>query len=402
MVKTKAFNVGADLLIRRAAVYGAPVLAVSLWFGCCLHWLHKVEQGPLRILSQLYALPASRASANFKVVPEGVPWSRMVALAANYNPSVRVRAFGMRFRLPVASGTLQIGWPTDLKFPRYPKNIVVKWSGTASSWPLHQISSSPWNLNAGSVESGSGRPRPRRRHWLLAHHLLYVSVPTSSGRLTISGTGDLVPPRFYAVAERSPHSKTVVTGAWPAVSPPWVSADERDLLARRNKMVDILEQAGGAPWTAASVSATAFKDLKGMDAEERFQTAAGMFLRRRQGSLALRIASILTVFPNDGPYCSRIIRCAGTDGILYICRASGRNANEAGFGEGYDDWRWLFFGPKGNCLSFGDVGCRKGASENQIVAKTAALAGFTHGVPNPLPSPWGASVPMRSGFFFLF
>ncbi len=377
----------------------APIAAVSLWLGCCLCWLGQVERGPFRILSEQYGLSASRGSEKLKVVPESVPWSKMVAMAADYGPSVHVIAFGMRFRLPVASGTLEIGWPTDLKFPRYPKNIVVKWSGPASAWPLHRIARLSWDHPAANLASNQPSVRLRRRHWLLANHLLYVSVPTSGGQLTISGTGDSVPPRFYGVAETHPHSNAAVTGAWPAVSPPWVAAARRDITARRRRVVDILEQAGWTPWTAASVSATAFKDLKAMDAEEMFQTAVGIFPRRRQGSCALRIAAILTVFPNDGPYCSRIIRCADTDGTLYICRASGRHANAKGFAEGYDDWRWLFFGPKGNCLSFGDVGCRKGASEDRVVAKTAALAGFTHGVPKPLPSAWGASVPRRAGFF---
>ncbi len=405
MANSTGVHGAASLVIKRTVVWAVPVAVALLWLVCCLLWLRQVEKGPFRILSRFYGLPASRGSANLTVATESVPWARMVALAANYGPSVHVAAFGMRFRLPPASNsseTLQIGWPVGVKFPQYPGAIKVKWSGTASSWPLHQISPLSWDRAGGNLASSPAMPRPKRRHWLSVNHLLYVAVPMSPGQLTISGTGDPVPPRFYAVAERDPHGNAVVVGAWPAVSPPWVAVDLPDALARRRRVIDILERTGSTPWSAASLSAAAFSALKRMDAEDVFQTAAGILPRRGHKSPALRIACILTAFPKGGSYISRIIRCTCPEGNLYICRATGIHASQIGLASGYNDWRWLFFGPNGKCLSFGDVGCRKGSAESRVVAKTAALAGFTHGVPRPLPSPWGASVPRDFRPLFLF
>ena len=410
MANPGADHDGAGLLIRRIAVCSLPAVLACLWLLICSIWLEKAERGPFRVLSRLYRLPVSNGLANFEVAPQLVPWAKMVALAGLYGPSVHVMAFGMRFRLPVASGTLQIGWPAKSRFPQYPKTVRVTWSGTKSSWPLHKVSPFNWRRPEAAVRfrtfafNGSERLPPR--HWLMADHLLYVSVPKSPGRLKIFATGDPVPPRCFAVGQTNPHTNTTVMGIWPATSPPWawvVSRSQRGLAALQSRMTRILERAGSDPWTSVSESATAMKLADRMTAEQLFTTAASLSTTPGPGSRYVQIASVLMAFPEGGPYFSKIVKCAGRDGTLYILKLSGRHGMWVmPIAEGYAEWRWLFFGPKGNCLSFGDVSCRKVSSTSRAIAKVAAVAGFVRGIPKPLPSRWGSSFPRGTFFSFVF
>lgn len=374
----------ATSLIRRGVVFTVPLVMIFLWFCCCARWYYHVQRGPFRSLSRDCGLPPSRGSVDFKVVTDSMPWKRMAALAARDGPSVDVHAFGMNFKIPPVGGTLQIGWPAAIKFPQYPGKIQVTWEGSVGSWPVHAIY------------------HGRKAHWLVRDHLVYVALPTSPGVLKISGTGDPVPPRFYAVAERTPHSYTVVTGAWPSVSPPWGLLDKRVLRLRQDRMTEILERSGAAPWAARSVAAKAVRVAGRMSQENLLKTAIGLGPHPGPGIRALRVAAILLAFPRLNPYFSDMVRCSGPAGNLYIYKLNDRSDMMNAQSGGYDDWRWVFFANNGRCLSFGDVSCVTGTSELRAVGKVAALAGFANGAPAPLPAPWGAGIPPGSHYYFFF